>query len=161
MARQRCVVAHRCRAMTVKNGQFVPYREWPNLRLSEAAFGPVKPSARPLLTLPTGVRGVLYHSGFFEDAALLARLASLAPLQDDLAFKAMMLCRGIGTVLASRDGLEEMDWQFDTPKQPPDGLFRHNRTANDEAWARILAMLESEGRWRLADHLSEQGSSLR
>lgn len=153
-AKTRQVVAHRCRAMTVQDGRFTSYRSWPRLPVPADTYGSVRPEAIPLLTLPTGVRGVLYNSLFFNDTALMKRLAEAAPLQDDLGFKAMMLCRGIGTVVAAPSASEELRGSFITPKQPLGSLISGNKTANDESWARLVSLMETEGLWRLSDVLT-------
>lgn len=152
-AEARCVVAHRCRAMTVQDRAFTPYRTWPRLPVSQEAYGEVRPEAIPLFTLPTGVRGVLYNTRFFDDPALMERLRAAAPLQDDLGFKAMMLARGIGTVPVRGTTPELLGAGFETQKQPLGALFGVNKRENDHSWARLVALLEAEGRWRLADHL--------
>lgn len=144
------VCAYRCRAMATLGGRFARYARWPLLPAGPDAHGDAPPHLHPLLTIATGVRGVLYDAAFFPDLDLLDALRALAPGQDDLAFKAASLCGGIPTALVHRPGADA-----GRPKGvlPGDTLFESNKRANDGAWNRIVGYLEAIGRFRLSDLL--------
>lgn len=153
--RHRCVVAHRCRAIAVEDGRFLPYARWPLLPAGPDAFGALPPDLRGLFTIATGVRGVLYNNRFFPDLELLEELRALAPRQDDLAFKAVTMSAGIPTVLVDAN-LERGTFgpHLNSPEVKSDSLFRANRKQNDVAWARLMAGLEERGLFRLGEVLA-------
>ncbi|MFE8072890.1 hypothetical protein QQM79_17665 [Marinobacteraceae bacterium S3BR75-40.1] len=67
-------------------GQLLPYKEW------QKSTTDTKPS---LLTFPTGIGGVLYFPGCFDEAILDKELfLSLCPHADDVWLKAMSLKKG-------------------------------------------------------------------
>lgn len=152
--RHRCVVAHRCRAMAVEGGRFLPYSRWSLLPAESNAFGEVPSALTGLFTIATGFRGVLYNTRFFTDLDLLEKLRELAPRQDDLAFKAVTMAAGIPTVAVDAD-LERA--AFGRRLSPPDAkdetLYHANRKQNDVAWARLMAHLGERGLFRLEDVL--------
>jgi hypothetical protein len=83
-----CVVAYRCRSMTFRDELLLPYNQWPFAQVGEA----VDPS--PFI-VPTGRGGVLYHSSFFPNLSLLREFRTLAPLQDDVAFRLATMLQGV------------------------------------------------------------------
>jgi Glycosyl transferase family 2 len=92
----RCVVAYRCRAMRIKDGTFAPYNTWPVFFFGkEPDYTDVRDEARQLLICPTGRGGIMYHPSFFPALDLVERLRTLAPMQDDLAFRFATLVQGI------------------------------------------------------------------
>lgn len=156
---KRCVVAYRCRAMSIKAGRFTPYNHWRRLPVDDTAFGEVPHDQRGLFTLPTGVHGVLYNSKFFPDLALLERLRQVAPLQDDLAFRAATMCLGISATRVADVGIVEASGTFRLAKTDSETLFNSNKTANDVAWAKIMTILEAEGAWPLANRAANTSIS--
>lgn len=153
--RHRCVVAHRCRAIAVEEGRFLPYARWPVLPAGPDAFGDLPPALAGLFTLATGFRGVLYNTRFFADLDLLEALRELAPRQDDLAFKAATLAAGIPTVMVEA-GLERGPFgpRLSAPDEGKDTLFHANRKENDAAWGRLMAHLAARGLFRLEEALA-------
>ena len=151
---QRCVVAYRCRAMPVEDGHFRPYREWRLLPSHGDSFGEVNPLYTNLFTLPTGVGGVLYNSAFFDDLDFLDQLRKLAPFQDDLAFKAAMLCRRVPTFRVADDSNIGAKSAFHRPREPATSRSLNSingRGPNDKAWRQIVALLEAKGYFRVSD----------
>jgi hypothetical protein len=51
---------------------------------------------------PTGRDGVIYHSKHFKDVQALHALQKLAPGQDDITLKFVMMLAGVPTVMAPR-----------------------------------------------------------
>ncbi|WP_431305212.1 methyltransferase domain-containing protein [Sediminicoccus sp. BL-A-41-H5] len=149
--RHRCVVGHRCRAIPVQGGRFLPYADWELLTAGPDIFGEVPEGQRGLFTIATGFRGILYNTRFFPDLGLIEELRALAPRQDDLAFKAAALAAGIPTVPVDRD-LQR--GPFAPRLTPADGsdeaLIHGNLRENDAAWGRLIAHLEARGLFRLA-----------
>ncbi|WP_336368404.1 glycosyltransferase family A protein [Marinobacter sp. C2H3] len=81
------VPCHRAHAMIKDSrGGLIPYKQWPK------GQGSVEPS---LLNFPTGVGGVLYFPGCFDDNILNKDLfMSICPNSDDIWLKAMTLKKG-------------------------------------------------------------------
>ncbi len=153
--RHHCVVAYRCRAITVEAGSFQPYSAWPLIPGGADAFAGVPPALHGLLTVATGVRGVLYNSRFFANLALLDELRELAPRQDDLAFKAATMCAGIATVLVDAGPPRGRFGPRLTPQDAKDAtLYHRNRRENDAAWARLMDYMRERGLFRLEEMLA-------
>ena len=140
-----CVVAYRCRAMRVSNGRFAPYHQWDRLPAEGSAFGEVPQTHHGLFTLPTGVKGVLYNTRFFPDLALLRRLREIAPLQDDLVFRAATMCSGVAAIRVGDAGVFDASNRFRNPRTEGASLFHTNRKDNSKMWLEIMASLEGEG----------------
>lgn len=159
--RHRCVVAHRCRAIAVEGGRFLPYSRWPVLPAGADAFGALPPALTGLFTIATGFRGVLYNTRFFPDLDLLETLRALAPRQDDLAFKAATIAAGVPTVLVDPD-LKRGPFgdRLSPPEAKDETLFQANRKQNDAAWGRLMAHLEERGLFRLEEALARHRKPL-
>jgi hypothetical protein len=142
----RCVVAYRCRAMRIIGGRFAPYLQWHNLPVKNVAFGEVPQARQGLFTLPTGVHGVLYNTRFFPDLDLLQRLQTVAPLQDDLSFRAATMCHGIAAVRVADAGVFEASGKFRNAGTGSESLFSANKSDNNQAWSEIMDILHVEGR---------------
>lgn len=82
------IPCHRAHTISFdRNGNILPYKQW---KKGSASTTP------SLLTLPTGVGGVLYFPGCFDDQILNEELfMSLCPKADDIWLKAMSLKKGI------------------------------------------------------------------
>ena len=145
------VVAHNCRAMPVRDGKFLPYRHWTRLAESRATFGDAPPELHPIFTCPIGRNGILYHASFFRDLSLLEDLMRIAPRQDDLAFKALMMVQGIGTRIVPQSGGGKVrDLPSDGPK-----LYSANKAGgNDEAVSGIFDLLEERGLFSIGNLLA-------
>ncbi|WP_338663238.1 hypothetical protein VQH23_24270 [Pararoseomonas sp. SCSIO 73927] len=138
----RSVVAHNCRAMPVRDGRLLPYRHWIRLAESDATYGDVPPELHGLFTCPIGRNGILYHASFFHDLALLEDLMRVAPSQDDLAFKALMMVQGIGTRMVPPSGGGKVR---DLPSEGPKLYSANKAGGNDDAVTGIFGLLESRG----------------
>jgi hypothetical protein len=142
----RCVVAYRCRAMRVSGGRFAPYHQWHRMPVDKDAFGEVPQTRQGLFTLPTGVHGVLYNSRFFPDFDLLQRLRQIAPLQDDLTFRAATMCHGIKAVRVADAGVFKASGRFRNAGTDSETLFSANKSDNNQAWSAIIEILQVQGR---------------
>jgi hypothetical protein len=85
-ANPRTIICTRARRMVVQEGRFAPYREWTQARSPEPSFW----------VLPIGGYGVLYPPGSLGPVVGdRDMIAELAPLNDDLWFKAMSLMQDV------------------------------------------------------------------
>ncbi len=121
------IISTVARRAVVKDGEFLPYLEWPKVRSGEPSFWLV----------PLGTCGVLYPPGSLHPLTGDRRLIQeLAPVQDDLWFKAMSLkqdiaCRAIG-------GDKSMKLlQFEDKTR----LWKRNEGQNDGVWRQVLGHL--------------------
>jgi hypothetical protein len=83
--------------------------------------------------------------------ALLERLRQVAPLQDDLAFRAATMCLGVSAMRVADVGVFEASGTFRLARTDSETLFSANKIANDVAWSKIMTILEAEGAWPLAN----------
>ena len=140
--------------MVFKRGELLPYRKWPLLRPElTVGYGDIRPEFRGLFTLPTGNDEILYHPRFFKHRQLLPELMALAPLQDDLAFKAAMLISSVPTytVFPPKRAVSTTN--------APASLFLTNRHANDDAIQRLFRFITDRGLFSWEPYLS--GSACR
>jgi hypothetical protein len=141
----RSVVAYRCRAMRVSGGRFAPYHQWHRMPVDKEAFGEVPQAQQGLFTLPTGVHGVFYNTRFFPDLDLLQRLQKIAPLQDDLTFRAATMCHGIAAVRVTEAGVFKASGKFRNAGADSETLFSANKSDNNQAWSAIMELLQVQG----------------
>lgn len=141
----RSVVAYRCRAMRVSGGRFAPYHQWHRMPVDKEAFGEVPQAQQGLFTLPTGVHGVFYNTRFFPDLDLLQRLQKIAPLQDDLTFRAATMCHGIAAVRVTEAGVFKASGKFRNAGADSETLFSANKSDNNQAWLAIMELLQVQG----------------
>jgi uncharacterized protein (DUF924 family) len=149
----RCVVAYRGRAMRVAGRQFDRYRSWSKVPTWRDDFGDVDPKYHGLFTLATGVFGVVYHPRFFPDLALLRRLMEIAPLQDDLAFKAAALIKEVPTHIIDEVDGKDPAWSFEEIDAGAQ-LFDANVDRNDLVWKAIFDMISNEYGFEIGKYLS-------
>ncbi len=120
----RTVVCAVARRMVVKDGQFLPYLEWRKVRSGDASFW----------LFPIGSCGILYPPGSLDpligDRTLFQ---DLAPLQDDIWFKAMSLRQNTPCLAVGGDGLMPL-LEFEDKTR----LWTLNEGGNDEVWRRVL-----------------------
>ncbi|TXS96710.1 glycosyltransferase family 2 protein [Parahaliea maris] len=144
------VHCHRGHGMTFRRGQIRPYKRW--------QWNTLRSEASPLV-FPTGVGGVLYFPGCFDEHVLDDGLfRQLCPSADDVWLKAMTLARGVDCQVVPRDYL----WKtrnLTIPGSQQTALKRRNKHAvsgNDAQIARtfdyfgLLAPLAHEYRARPA-----------
>lgn len=146
------VVAHAGRAMSVQAGQFIDYKKWRKFPVPPESYGELDPRYHPLFTLPIGKDGVLYHSGSLGHPDIVDELRHVAPLQDDLAFKAASMMMNIPVRLVAEQGIEvEAVGSLKTETQ----LYDSNHRQNSVAWAALLEIMTRRG-FRLANYLSSR-----
>lgn len=91
------VIAHQCRRISYDEaGSLLPYRHWPTETRTDVAS--------PNL-MPVGYGGVLYPPDcLFRDVCNADLFLTLAPVADDIWFKAMSLLRGTSVRRSSQPG---------------------------------------------------------
>lgn len=126
------VHCHRGHGITFRRSRIQPYKRWEWNTLA------ARPSA---LVFPTGVGGVLYFPGCFDDRVLDQGLfRKLCPTADDVWLKAMTLARGVQCQVVPRDYL----WKtrnLTIPGSQQTALKRRNKHAasgNDAQIARTF-----------------------
>lgn len=139
----RCVIAYRGRAMRVVGRQFDAYKRWSKVPTWHDNFGDIDPQYHGLFTLATGVFGVLYHPKFFPDLAFMKRLMDVAPLQDDLAFKAAALVNEVPThIVAELEG-DDAAASFREINSGTQ-LYDDNVDGNDLVWKKIYDLITQD-----------------
>lgn len=94
------VVAMRCRRMAVCRSHS-PLQLAPYFRYGRGIWPEAKYGTRELLTLPTGIAGVLYRPQFFDENVIFDRkLVELTKTGDDLMFRISTLAKGVAVVSA-------------------------------------------------------------
>jgi len=94
----KCIVAYRCHIMEKLSHQsFKPYQSWHNSDVKGPSFD----------LFPTGVGGILYPKNSLNKLVLKKKLfLDLAPLGDDIWFKAMALLNKKKTVMVKDKSIE-------------------------------------------------------
>jgi uncharacterized protein (DUF924 family) len=141
--KHQCVIAYRGRAMRVVGQRFDEYRRWSKVPTWRDNFGDVDPRYHGLFTLATGVFGVVYSPRFFPDPGLLDRLMEIAPLQDDLAFKAAALVNEVPTHIVIEVDGDDPAWSFQEICHGTQ-LFDTNIDNNDLVWKKIVDLISRD-----------------
>nr|WP_279184935.1 hypothetical protein [Acetobacter syzygii] len=140
--RNKCVAAYRCRLMNMQDGGILPYNTWPLINEKFATFvgEQINLSAPSFAFFPTGRDGVIYHSSFFPDLAMLRDLSHLAQFQDDIALKFATLSRQIPACLCQPEQAWDSEHHvFSTVAGEGGGLWSINQGGeNDIALQRVL-----------------------
>lgn len=136
--------AYRCRLLSWIGASLRPYEQWPFIGDRDA---PAFDEAR-LDLLPTSGAGIAYRRGWFDDADPFDELRRLAPMQDDVALRLLMLAKNVPVAWTPSDAQGCRFEEFRSHVSPAD-LWRHNRrtgwlgeTPNDTALRRVAALLE-------------------
>jgi hypothetical protein len=94
------VVAMRCRRLAICRGNS-PLQLAPYFRDGRGVWPEAKYGTRELLTLPTGIWGVLYRPQFFDENVIFDRqLVTITKTGDDLMFRIATLSKGITVITA-------------------------------------------------------------
>lgn len=132
-----CVIANRNHKITYSNAsEIMPYANW------QKEFVEVKPSHN---NFATGVGGVLYPVGFFDDFCLdTHQIMRYAPYADDVWLKVVALKRGIKVVTTDLEN--HMRWYCGyTPETSENALQEINVATgmNDKQFFASLTLLEN------------------
>lgn len=140
--------AYRCRSLGWTADALQPYEQWLFFG-SRTAPGCETPR---LDLLPTSGAGIAYRRGCFDADDPLTLLQQLAPMQDDIALRLLMLSKGIAVAWTPSDAEGRAFEEFNSYASAL-GLYRYNRraswlgrTPNDRAIRRTAAFLVSRAR---------------
>jgi hypothetical protein len=119
------IISTVARRSAVKDREFSPYLEWPKVRANGPSFWLV----------PLGTGGILYPPHSLHPLVGDRRLIEqIAPVQDDLWFKAMSLKQGIPCRAIGGDKLMRL-LEFEEKTR----LWELNEGRNDATWQQILS----------------------
>ncbi|MCD6671514.1 MAG: glycosyltransferase family 2 protein [Burkholderiaceae bacterium] len=140
--------AYRCRQLSWDGACLRPYEKWPFV-----GDGVVPAEREPRLDLlPTSGAGIAFRRGYFDESDPLDELRRLAPMQDDIALRLLMLSKNVAVAWRPSDAHGERFEEFRSHENVVD-LYRHNRradwlghTPNDAALRRVAALLAPRAR---------------
>lgn len=148
--------AYRARAVYAKRGRIRAYDKWKMARPNgEGSYGELRLSSRRLLTVPTGRDGVLYRTEWLRDHVLLGQLQQIAPRQDDLSFRSLLLVQGIEVEVVpySESGIDAL---FKSAGKVKDSLFQSNLSANTVVFSNLMKFLNDKGLFKISDHIDPE-----
>ena len=136
----QCVAAYRCRLMEGSGEKLKPYAAWPLLVFPSTLKQREIDDLHPLMRLfPTGRDGVIYHSKHFRDVQALHALQSLAPGQDDITLKFVMMLAGVPAIMAPRERTSAPLTEFRSSLAGGELLWPANSSGkNDVALASVV-----------------------
>jgi glycosyltransferase involved in cell wall biosynthesis len=135
----QCVAAYRCRVLTFDSAVLLPYRRWP---IADPTLKKFRDSAEMINLLPTGRGGILYHADHLRNFTLLEAFRTIAPTQDDLAFRWAAMARRVPVAVADFRSAGAAELEFSEFRYGED-LFKMNAanperlSKNDHAWNRL------------------------
>ncbi len=134
--------AYRCREFTWDGNFLRPYEQWPLAR-GDQSSGEGQPR---LDLLPTSGAGIAYRREYFEDGDPLDALRRIAPMQDDIALRLLMLSKGVRVQWVASDAAAR-GYKFRSHQNDLQ-LYSHNgrigwmgRTPNDDALLLVAKFL--------------------
>jgi hypothetical protein len=143
-----CVVAYRCRIMRFDGEYLLPYESWPFVDMSKSDSDySITPD---IYTVATGRGGILYKSTFFSSLSELKKLRSIAPNQDDMAFKIALMAANIPVypVHFSKSGSKKQEFDgfhYGNNLYYINNTKKGNLTTNDVALDNIVTYYVNKG----------------
>lgn len=138
------VTAYRCRKFSWLGKHLLPYENWNFLQLpTDASFAATASHA----VIPTGAGGIAYRRSYFSNDDPLDELMRLAPRQDDIALRFLMLVKDVRVRWVPADRHTFRD-ALPIQENAHVTLYQHNRrssllgfTANDYAIRNVARFL--------------------